>query len=380
MKKITILFILIAATSFLFAQNTTFSGYVYDDEHDDRLSSVTINILQGEQKIIDAHKTNYEGAFSINIPTPGTYMVELTRPAYEKMMTKITIEEGQNSTMAIPMTHLPDYEFTGIVKNFISNDTMLGIGLEQTRIDVYNKTSQQQIYTSENHPKKDFVVHFKKKNRYTILVRKDGYFPKRFDVVVDQDGCTICFEGLATENLSGILDNHTPDELTGSITGMIPLKKIRLDEVIEIKNIYYNYDKATLKPSAIPPLNNLVKVMNTTPIVIELSAHTDSRGKDAYNMDLSHARAQSAVDYIIGKNISSERITANGYGESRLVNNCDDGVPCTAAQHQANRRTEFKVVGMLDNSFYDNKSLKEIIELEKKEDERASSILGKRSK
>lgn len=364
MKNILALLVCLSAIVSLTAQNNAFKGYVYDEEHGDRLSSVSIKILQNEKEVGSIQQTNYEGEFSVNLPKAGVYAVEFTRNAYEKMTTMITIEERNASPMAIAMVHLPDYEFTGVVKNYVSDDILLGTGVEQARIEVYNNTSGKQIFTAENHPRKDFVVHFKKKNRYTVLVRKDGYYPKRFDVVVDQDGCTVCFNGLAKERLSGIMDNHTPDELTGSITGDIPLRKIKLNEVIEIENIYYNYDKATLKSSAIPPLNNLVRVMKTTPIIIELSSHTDSRGKDAYNMDLSLARAQSAVDYIIKNDISKERLTANGYGETRLVNECENDVKCTAAQHQANRRTEFKVVGMMDNSFYDDKSLKEIIRLE----------------
>ena len=74
-------------------------------------------------------------------------------------------------------------------------------------------------------------------------------------------------------------------------------------------------------------------------ITIELSSHTDSRGNDLYNQDLSQRRAQSAVDYIISKGIDKNRITAKGYGESRpVVKNAK-----TEVQHQANRRTEFKV-------------------------------------
>jgi outer membrane protein OmpA-like peptidoglycan-associated protein len=77
---------------------------------------------------------------------------------------------------------------------------------------------------------------------------------------------------------------------------------------------------------------------------IELSSHTDSRGSDNYNWDLSDRRAKSAIAYIISKGISPERLVAAGYGETRLVNRCSDGVSCSAAEHQANRRTEIKIL------------------------------------
>lgn len=84
-------------------------------------------------------------------------------------------------------------------------------------------------------------------------------------------------------------------------------------------------------------------MVNTT-IEIELSSHTDSRGGDAYNLDLSEKRAKSAVDYIISQGITSNRIIHKGYGEMALLNKCSNGVQCASEEHQANRRTELKVL------------------------------------
>uniref|UniRef100_UPI00397F9079 OmpA family protein n=1 Tax=Spongiimicrobium sp. 3-5 TaxID=3332596 RepID=UPI00397F9079 len=78
-------------------------------------------------------------------------------------------------------------------------------------------------------------------------------------------------------------------------------------------------------------------------INIDVRSHTDSRANDAYNMALSGRRAKSTVDYLISKGISKTRLTSKGYGESQLVNHCSNGVPCTKAEHQLNRRSEFIV-------------------------------------
>lgn len=117
------------------------------------------------------------------------------------------------------------------------------------------------------------------------------------------------------------------------------------DEVIRLDKIYYDYDKCDIKPRAAEELNRLVKLMNDFPdMVIELSSHTDSRGSDEYNLKLSQCRADAAVDYILAKDISKTRIVARGYGETKLVNECSNGVNCSEAKHQANRRTEFKII------------------------------------
>lgn len=112
-----------------------------------------------------------------------------------------------------------------------------------------------------------------------------------------------------------------------------------------LENIYYDFDKHNIRPDAAKILDKLVATMRDNPTLrIELSSHTDSRGPDAYNMKLSQRRAQSAVDYIVNRGIARDRLVAKGYGETRLVNKCKNGVQCTPAEHQANRRTEVEVL------------------------------------
>src|SRR5690606_27511817 len=79
-------------------------------------------------------------------------------------------------------------------------------------------------------------------------------------------------------------------------------------------------------------------------MVIELSSHTDSRGSDSYNLDLSQRRANSARNYLEERGIASGRVEAVGYGETRILNHCTNGVNCSEEEHQLNRRTEFKII------------------------------------
>lgn len=116
-----------------------------------------------------------------------------------------------------------------------------------------------------------------------------------------------------------------------------------------IRNIYYDLDKWYIRPDAAKELNNLVRVMRENPTLeIELSSHTDCRQTQRYNMVLSARRAKSAVEYIVKNKISSKRIIAAGYGETMIVNGCvcepTNESPCNNDQHQANRRTEVKVL------------------------------------
>lgn len=121
-------------------------------------------------------------------------------------------------------------------------------------------------------------------------------------------------------------------------------------KVYSVENIYYNYDEWSIRPDAKKELDKLVKLLNDNPsIVIELQSHTDSRASHAYNNELSQKRAKAAVDYLISKGITKQRLEYKGYGKTRLINHCKDGVECTDEEHAENRRTEFIIVSTTDN-------------------------------
>ena len=127
----------------------------------------------------------------------------------------------------------------------------------------------------------------------------------------------------------------------------LALEPIVIDKPIVLENIYYDYDRWEIRADAAEGLDVLVDVLRDNPeISVELSSHTDARGSDGYNLDLSQKRAESAVAYILGLGIAPDRITARGYGESRLVNDCRNGIDCDDTQHESNRRTEFAVTGV----------------------------------
>ena len=113
---------------------------------------------------------------------------------------------------------------------------------------------------------------------------------------------------------------------------------------VNIKTIYFDFNKYNIRPDAAKELDKVVQVMNEYPnLMINATSHTDSRGEDAYNMKLSDRRAKATVDYMVSKGIDSGRLTHKGLGESQLVNNCSNGTQCTEEEHQANRRTDFTI-------------------------------------
>ena len=135
------------------------------------------------------------------------------------------------------------------------------------------------------------------------------------------------------------------DSLIIEVYVEIELEKIWPEKEIVIPNIYYDYDSATLREESFSVLDSLLTFFReNSDLKVEIGSHTDSRGIFEYNEKLSQGRAQSVVDYLVKSGISKTKLTAKGYGERKLINECADGVQCSEEKHQENRRTTFKVI------------------------------------
>lgn len=154
-------------------------------------------------------------------------------------------------------------------------------------------------------------------------------------------GCDYSIEALK-DNLGTM-----GSKVKGGETSEANITMFEKGDVIKIDNIYYDLNKWNIRPDATEELNKLVGLMNKYPKMrIEFGSHTDSRSSTKYNKTLSTKRAQEAVAYIVKQGVSAKRIIAAGYGESKLVNKCKDGTPCSEEEHQQNRRTEIKILSL----------------------------------
>jgi outer membrane protein OmpA-like peptidoglycan-associated protein len=148
-------------------------------------------------------------------------------------------------------------------------------------------------------------------------------------------------EGFLTQSKVVVVDTTST---TDTVRVTLIFDRSTVNRPIVMENIYFDLDKYDIRPDAGHELDKLVQVLKDNPrIKIEMGAHCDSRESPLYNQVLSENRAQATVDYLVSKGISRSRLTAKGYGETRHVNRCYDGVECSEEEHQLNRRTEFKI-------------------------------------
>ena len=183
-----------------------------------------------------------------------------------------------------------------------------------------------------------YFFNLKEEKQYKLAGTKDGYF--------------------ATSKDFHTLGVKTSDTMVVDLY----MKKFEKDKEYRLSNIYYDFDKWNLREESKRTLDTLYTILIENPtIIIELGSHTDARGSEVYNQDLSQKRAESCVTYLLSKGISKERISAKGYGKTKLLQDCSKVENCPNDQsgdcecHQLNRRTVFKITGELDRKLlYDN--------------------------
>ena len=111
-------------------------------------------------------------------------------------------------------------------------------------------------------------------------------------------------------------------------------------------NLYYDFKEENFREESLPDLKKLLRTLQENlEIHIEIASHTDARGGAEFNLEFSQRRADRVVQWLIEQGVARERLVARGYGESKPINNCSDDVPCSEAEHQLNRRTEFRIIG-----------------------------------
>lgn len=218
-------------------------------------------------------------------------------------------------TVIAPVLAIKEAQLT-ILKGVIT-DELTKQPLEAT-IEIVDNLKNEVIATfTSNSSTGKYLVSLPAGRNYGIAVKKDNYLfhSENFDIPN-----TAAYQEVVKD---------------------VALKNIAVGSKIILKNIFFDFDKATLRPEStneLERLTNLLKVDAPT-LKIEISGHTDSKGADDYNKKLSNSRAKAVVDYLISKGISADRLTSVGYGEEQPIatNDTDEG-------RQLNRRTEFKII------------------------------------
>ena len=179
--------------------------------------------------------------------------------------------------------------------------------------------------------KADYLFKIEPNKKYKIRGTRKAYIPQDVEFSTDS-------EGKVQHNIYLTLESYADAEERVK-------ENEKGDVQIELDRIYFDFDKSNIRTDAATTLNVLVDLMIKYPSMeVEVSAHTDARGNDQYNLDLSKRRAASTLEYLVSKGIERNRLKSIGYGEMQPLNNCDKEGMCSDEEYDINRRCEFTIL------------------------------------
>lgn len=364
-----IIFLLFTIFTGLSAQGVVVEGYVFEGDNRGYLNQVTIEVTDANGASITVAHSNREGFFSFDVPQGISFHVAAKKDLFFPVETDHNTADADASGklyLSIEMKREPGYIFDVTLAEERDSINQQAKAIKGADIEIWNNTTEELEMMLEDYPHPNFQFTFKKGNHYTVLIRKEGYFSKRLEAFVNVGGCILCFDGVGKVE-PGVTDNLTEGHQMGTLLANVEMIKLEVGKKIELRNIYYDYDKSHIRPDAAEELDKLITLMKDNPgIIIELGSHTDCTGDANYNMTLSQVRATSAVNYLLyNGDIEKYRITAMGYGESQPIAKCKSCAQCTDEDNARNRRTELKVTGILNLNPEDIKTLTQIKEQEK---------------
>lgn len=301
-----------------------------------------------------SYLTDKKGQTTVSLLPNKKYIVHAKKNGYTIGSKEIILKDvSMGEDFCIPLEKSTCTELAGVVKN----KKFLKV-IPKAEVTIINLcTGEEEIIYSDASGNFEMPC-LECGCEYHLVGTKKHFENDSQTLMVSEEDCAAgkvpSLELLLTPNIDDLKKKLTADKTTTtnnkSINTAAPTfegKEITEGTVIELKNIYYDFDQSYIREDASKELIKVVEMMKAYPsMVIELGSHTDARGKDIYNENLSQRRAQEAINYLIKNGIDSRRLTAMGYGENKLRNGCVNFKDCTEEQHQYNRRTEIKVVSL----------------------------------
>ncbi|HEX7365567.1 MAG TPA: OmpA family protein [Pelobium sp.] len=218
----------------------------------------------------------------------------------------------------------------GIILKGVVTDATTGLPLKNAIVTLRNGENEEVLTLND---KGEFKKPLLKDTGYELMGKLKDFLPDRR--YIGTDGITKDSVIFVPLKLKGVND----------IQKFVVDHCDSLKKVFALQNIYYDLDKYYIREDAVADLNHVVDLMKKYPgIEVITRSHCDSRASESYNRVLSLRRGESAKAYLVKNGIAADRIKVRYYGKSRLTNGCTDGVPCSEAEQQMNRRTEFEVV------------------------------------
>jgi len=287
------------------------SGFITDSK---TLNPVNARVYVLKDNFKDSARTAFQnGGYGMELNGAGKYEIKVLSDDYDNIIKKFSVEVPEGT---YEFEVRKDYEMVRTIRPYIVSGVVL------------DEKTKEPLIAELSFEMEDSIIN-------EISSNADGTFqvkiPSAGDLIIR--GKKVNYLNLESE--LNISDNQ--DFLEYSTT--LEMAPIEVGKTVIIDNIYFNFDKTTLKESSFPELDRLTDLMKQNPgIKIEIIGHTDNKGSDEYNLQLSEGRAQSVMQYLLEQDISQDRMTAKGLGETQPISSND-----TETGRAENRRVEFTI-------------------------------------
>lgn len=297
------------------------TGTIFDVDTNKPLNNFQV-VLSQENNLKNTKTIKIGNAFEFELDCEKTYTIQIQKEGYSSIETTLNTNNINKTTISKTFGLKPiacKQLFTGVIL-----DTETNKPLSKALLKIYTNNNLADTITLDD--KAAFSYELDCKASYKIVTSLKNY-------------------------QNSILQISTSNKLNENIFKTLLLKPnvefitVREQKMIKTNPIYFDLNQSVIRPDAAIELEKVISILYKYPTIkIEIKSHTDSRAPDDYNMNLSNKRALATMNYIISRGIDPSRVFGKGYGETQLVNKCSNGVKCTQAEHEMNRRTEFIII------------------------------------
>ncbi len=308
-------------------------GTITDHKTNQDIDGAKLQLIAANGAVSDLNVSNSDGEYSFILDPEMDYTLRVSKEGYlprDFPLSTIGVKTGEKLTKDATLQKIPNIGLFALVQEQGSSKPIEGVSIKL--IDNFTGKEIGTFLTDATgsmlHPLEGKKI--KDRISYNIEISKEGYVSSKqtFNKEIEKEG---------NINLHEFLDINLIKVDEGADLG----------KILDLNPIYFDLGRSNIRPDAALELDKIVKIMNENPnMVIELGAHTDSRGSAASNLSLSDKRAKASAAYIKERISNPDRISGKGFGETEILNKCIDGVSCSEAEHALNRRTEFKIVKM----------------------------------
>ena len=314
-------------------QSITVVGTVYDKSEIMTLDGVVLKLYTNGELVDSTQLTLSKTRFLFNL-NEGEYLILARKQGYEDEVINFkTKDVPNNSDIIITMGKSSTiYPLKGVALNRKTGNPVPGATVFITNAMTFEKAS-----TIANE-RGEFDLSVRQGYQYLLSIERKDYITREaeldFSPKEKRSSTVFSSKGFATFG-------YKPDGK--SFICELLMDDIKKGETIVLNKVILSSEQTQIRTEGAKQLDKIADLLEKNPNMrVELGAHTDSRGSEAYNLLLSQRQAELALNYLLGKGIDKQRIVSKGYGESQLLNRCANDVECSDQEHATNRRIEVK--------------------------------------